>query len=49
MVLVYTFMVLVLISISLLMVRGISNMNDNHPNYNGDDLFNESDINEGKL
>lgn len=33
--------IIVAIPISLLWMLGIDNMNKNHPDYNGDDLFGE--------
>jgi hypothetical protein len=30
-------------------VRGIDNMKNNHPNYKGEDLFGEDEINENEL
>jgi hypothetical protein len=29
-------------------VRGIDNMKNNHPNYKGEDLYDEDEINENK-
>jgi hypothetical protein len=43
---VYVLMFFVVVIISYLWVRGIDYMNENHPNYKGDDLFGEFDEND---
>jgi hypothetical protein len=40
---VYLLMVIVLTIISYSLSRGIDSMNENHPDYKGDDLFGEFD------
>jgi hypothetical protein len=43
---VYVLMFFVVAIISYLWVRGIDYMNENHPDYKGDDLFGEFDEND---
>jgi hypothetical protein len=45
---VYLLMFVVVAVVSFLMVNGITNMHENHPDYKGDDLFgfDDDDINE---
>jgi hypothetical protein len=38
---VYTVMAIVVIVISVLWVKGITDMHEKHPDYKGDDLFND--------
>ena len=43
---VYLLMFVVVLVVSILWVRGIDYMDKNHPDYKGEDFFNEEDKNE---
>ena len=40
---VYAIMLFILLGVVALWVKGISDMNENHPDYKGEDFFNEEE------
>ncbi len=49
MVAVYILMGSVLVTFSIFLAMGLSHMNENHPDYNGDDLFDQDKIDKKKV
>jgi hypothetical protein len=43
---VYGIMLFILLGVVALWVKGITNMHENHPDYKGEDFFNEEDEDE---
>ena len=43
---VYAIMFFVVLGVAALWVKGITDMHENHPDYKGDDFFNEEDEDE---